>query len=63
MVMTSVAAIIALRWLVTMPPVNHPATTTELLLAGFVILAGLPGIGMLVEGPAIFGLVDRPRGR
>jgi hypothetical protein len=63
MVMASVAAVIALRLLVTMPPDNHPVTTIELLLAAFSILAGLPGVGMLIEGPAIFGLVDRPRER
>ena len=60
MVMASVAAMVALRLLVTTPG-NHRATTAELLLAAFIVLAGLPGIGMLVEGPAIFGLVDRPR--
>ena len=63
MVMASVAALVALRLLVTMQPGNHPATTAELLLAAFIVLAGLPGIGMLVEGPAMFGLVDRPRER
>ena len=63
MVVASVAAVILLRLLVTAPPDNHPATTIELLLAAFSILAGLPGTGMLIEGPAIFGLVDRPRER
>lgn len=63
MVLASVAAIIVLRFMVTAMPDGDPATTPELLLAAVIVLAGLPGIGMLVEGPAIFGLVDRPRRR
>ncbi len=63
MILASVAAIIVLRWLVTMPPGDHPATAAELVLAVFSVLAGLPGVGLLIEGPAIFGVVDRPRGR
>ena len=63
MVLASMAAILVLRLMVMAAPDGDPATTPELLLAAFIILAGLPGIGMLVEGPAIFGLVDRPRRR
>ena len=63
MVMASMAAMVALRLLVTMLSDNHPATMAELLLAAFIVMAGLPGIGMLVEGPAMFGLIDRPRER
>lgn len=61
LVLASMIATFVLRALVMLPPINHPATTIELVLAGFIVLAGLPGLGMLVEGPAIFGLTDRPR--
>ena len=63
MVLASAVAIIVLRILATATPGDDTATTPELLLAAFIILAGLPGIGMLVEGPAIFGPVDRPNRR
>jgi len=63
MIVTSIVAIVALRLLIVASPGHHPVTTSELLLSAFIVLMGLPGIGMLVEGPAIFGRVDRPRRR
>lgn len=61
MVMASAAAMIALRLLETRPPDNHPATAVELLFAAFIVLVGLSGLAMLVEGPALFGPIDRPK--
>ncbi|CUS45815.1 hypothetical protein MGWOODY_Smn2012 [hydrothermal vent metagenome] len=52
---------IALRLLETRPPDNHPATVAELLFAAFIVLVGLSGLAMLVEGSALFGPVDRPK--
>jgi hypothetical protein len=57
----SIVAILILHALVMAPPVDHPATTGELLLALLIVITGLPGAGMLVEGPSIFGYSDRPR--
>jgi hypothetical protein len=63
MVAAGMVAIIVLRALVMVPPANHPASVTELLLAVFIVLAGLPGLVLLVEGPALFGTVDPPSRR
>jgi hypothetical protein len=63
MVLASVAAMMVLRSMVTAAPGGDSATTLELLIAAFIVLAGLPGIGLLVEGPTLFGPMDRPHQR
>jgi hypothetical protein len=60
LVTAGMVATIMLRALVMAPPANHPAAVTELLLAAFIVLVGLPGLASLVEGPALFGTADSP---
>lgn len=54
-------AIFMLRSLAALPPSDHPASTAELLLGAVVVVAGLPGMGLLVEGSAIFERSRSPR--
>ena len=63
LVAVSLAAIAVLRMLLVAAPTGHQATVGELLLAFVAVVAGLCGMGMLVEGAAIFGEdVGRRRG-
>ena len=66
---TSAALAVILRLLVKAHPHYPVATPLELVLATLAIVGGLCGLGMLVEGRAIFGrrrrqrTHPRPRGR
>ena len=55
LVAASLAAIALLRMLLVAAGAHHQATAFELLLALAAVVAGLCGMGMLVEGAGIFG--------
>ncbi|MDB5703663.1 MAG: hypothetical protein JWN66_779 [Sphingomonas bacterium] len=57
----SMIAAFVLHALAKAAPPHQSPTTIELILGAMIVLAGLPGMGMLVEGSALFGDVDRPR--
>jgi hypothetical protein len=57
----SIVTACVLHLLVKAAPPHQSPTTIELILGAMIVLAGLPGMGMLVEGPSLFGDVDRPR--
>ena len=61
LVVLSVIALAVLRAVVLAGPPQQPATTPELLLALLAVVAGLPGLGMVIEGPALFGYYEGPR--
>jgi hypothetical protein len=55
----SAVAIFVLRAMLAAPPVDHHPTTAELLVAMLILVAGLPGVGMMAEGPSFFGHPSR----
>jgi hypothetical protein len=55
----SAGAIWVLRAMLAAAPANQHPTIAELLVAMVILVAGLPGVGMMAEGPSFFGHRDR----
>lgn len=51
----SVGAIFVLRAMLESAPANQHPTGAELLVAMVILVTGLPGVGMMIEGPSFFG--------
>ena len=56
----SVLAIVFLREMVTALPVHHSSTTAELLLSFLIVVTGLPGLAMVIEGASLLGYCEPP---